>query len=113
MVGLSVLGALISLGWPGGPIEHLWRQPSNHELDALQSEGDAIVRSLDEYFANHHRYPFALPESLDTSRSLKYGGWRYECVAACTSFKLFVGHYRDYSFEIHWQQDKRSWYTDT
>lgn len=107
------IGFLVTIVLPGGPIQHRWRQPSRAELGALRNEGDAVVRSLDEYFASHHRYPPELPASLDLSRGAKYGGWRYKCIAGCASFELFVGQYREFSFEIHWQPDKQNWYTDT
>ncbi len=106
--------AVVALELTGsGPITHLWRKPSRAELDALLVEGDALVRALEHYHANHLRYPSDLPTSLDTSRGTKYGGWHYTCADDCTRFELFVGHYRDYSFEIHWRTDGKTWHVDT
>ena len=104
---------LLILGFARAPIAHVWRKPSRHELDALRAEGDGILQSLAEYRAHHHRYPSDLSSFRDSSLGSKYGGWQYTCVAECSGFKLFVGHYADYSFEIHWQPDKKTWYIDT
>jgi hypothetical protein len=96
-----------------GPITHIWRKPSRAELNALLAEGDSIVLALDAYYAKHRKYFSDLPDSPDTSRAAKYGGWRYACTSDCASFELYVGHYRDYSFEIHRRFGSKTWYVDT
>ena len=111
---VAALFLFLAIGFVRGPIAHIWRKPARNELDALRAEGDAILRSLAEYHANHRRYPSELPTSPQSSHGAKYGGWRYACIEAdCTTFKLAVGHYADYSFEIHWRPDTKTWYTDT
>jgi hypothetical protein len=113
LLAVAIAVALVLLGLlPCGPTRLLWRRPSSAELDALLAEGDSIVHALDAYRAAHSRYPPQLPGSPETSRGAKYGGWRYACVSDCSSFELSVGHYCNYSFEIHRRFDSRTWYVD-
>jgi hypothetical protein len=107
VTALMLVGGLLFLLWP------VRRPPPREQLNALVQDGDAIIRALERHRAQHNRYPPDIPHDLPLARADQFGGWKYSCVADCTSFKLNVGRYADSAFHISWLPDENRWYIDT
>ena len=86
------------------------QSPSKQELNDLKATGDIVVEELRQHKARHGSYPERVPRAPGGGR---FGEWEYECVNACSEFKLRIGYYPFHFFSLSYDSREARWQLDT
>lgn len=108
-VGIVILGIL---WFPRGfGLLTMARVPDAAELEELKSEGGAMVALIEQWHAEHGRYPVSLEAAAINVPIADYGGWTYLTDREGTDFSLSIGPYSPlYPFSLTWLTESQTWY---
>ena len=80
-------------------------------MDALQVEGDELIRLIREYKEANGLYPTSLDRIAEVPKGAS--DWNYSDRDNGTEFRLSIGNYILDRFSLFYSSEKPYWYRDT
>jgi hypothetical protein len=79
-----------------------------NDLPALKEAGNAIISQLEDFKAEHGRYPNSLQEAGIEPEKTRYGPWKYEYISE-KEYHLILGDYMRNHFELKRKPSDEDW----